>query len=353
MLRQRNTLLAMALVTSPLFSSCGEMLAFKEGTKKTENVKKDEEGEFQLGKADPLEFYSFKQTGLKYADDVSRSEAWIYLVAGSINGANFGQEVIDQKKMWMQRGVSAEEIACYFVIPDKENFDGDKAQYKSLAKDLQSCEMASMKAIAIDLRASADAGHDNLYIYVSSHGSPSMSYYADAQEPGDEKDKFEYLVKNFPILDEYAVSLDATTNQSANLGIKLNALQEGADADELFLTPRTLADAISSFGDGVQKTVVLQGCYSGGFIDEYSLANVANMEILTAARNDRPSFGCGLDDKTTYFGGAVHAALANETTAAPDAINWKKIYDKVDEIILELETQEDFTPSEPQYFSNK
>lgn len=49
------------------------------------------------------------------------------------------------------------------------------------------------------------------------------------------------------------------------------------------------------------RVIVVSACYSGGFID--ALKN-DNTLILTAARRDRTSFGCGVESEFTYFGDA-------------------------------------------------
>jgi hypothetical protein len=67
-----------------------------------------------------------------------------------------------------------------------------------------------------------------------------------------------------------------------------------------FLGPRDLA-ALLDIGCGQQATVaILSGCYSGSFAEGPSMP-AANRVILTAARDDRASFGCNADLKFTVF----------------------------------------------------
>src|SRR3546814_8238085 len=49
------------------------------------------------------------------------------------------------------------------------------------------------------------------------------------------------------------------------------------------------------------KVVVVNACYSGGFVPP--LRGPGTL-VLTAARSDRSSFGCGSDSDITYFGKA-------------------------------------------------
>ncbi len=51
-----------------------------------------------------------------------------------------------------------------------------------------------------------------------------------------------------------------------------------------------------------QPLVVVSACFSGAFIPPLS---APNRLILTAARPDRTSFGCGESDRYTYFDACV------------------------------------------------
>ncbi|MBC7786921.1 MAG: hypothetical protein H7Z18_05600 [Methylophilaceae bacterium] len=68
------------------------------------------------------------------------------------------------------------------------------------------------------------------------------------------------------------------------------------------------------------RVIVVLACYSGGFID--ALKN-DNTLILTAARRDRTSFGCGVESEFTYFGDAFFVqALSGKPFAG---IRFKKV----------------------------
>jgi hypothetical protein len=66
------------------------------------------------------------------------------------------------------------------------------------------------------------------------------------------------------------------------------------------IAPEDLADALTKSGVR-HKVIVISACYSGGFID--ALKDDATM-IITAARADRASFGCGAESDITDFGRA-------------------------------------------------
>jgi hypothetical protein len=58
------------------------------------------------------------------------------------------------------------------------------------------------------------------------------------------------------------------------------------------------------------KVVIISACYSGGFID--ALRSPQTM-VITAARADRPSFGCGTQSTITDFGRAFFVNGLNDT----------------------------------------
>jgi hypothetical protein len=65
-----------------------------------------------------------------------------------------------------------------------------------------------------------------------------------------------------------------------------------------WLTPRQLARMVDR-GCGARPTVVVvSACFSGAFVP--ALAG-RNRLIITAARRDRSSFGCGQTDRYPYF----------------------------------------------------
>ena len=59
------------------------------------------------------------------------------------------------------------------------------------------------------------------------------------------------------------------------------------------------------------RVIAISACYSGGFIPRLQDANTL---IMTAARHDRPSFGCGADSTATFFGRAWMIEGLNRST---------------------------------------
>ncbi|MDQ6646840.1 MAG: C13 family peptidase [Pseudomonadota bacterium] len=87
------------------------------------------------------------------------------------------------------------------------------------------------------------------------------------------------------------------------------------------------------------KVVVVNACYSGGFVP--SLRGPGTL-VLTAARSDRSSFGCGNDSDITYFGHAWLVDALNRTDSFVDAFH------QASSEIARWEKHDRLTPSEPQ-----
>lgn len=92
------------------------------------------------------------------------------------------------------------------------------------------------------------------------------------------------------------------------------------------------------------KVVVVNACYSGGFIPP--LAGNDTL-VLTAARSDRSSFGCGSESELTYFGHAWLVDALNRTDNFVDAFAQARAE------IAQWERRDKLTPSEPQSYVGK
>jgi len=87
------------------------------------------------------------------------------------------------------------------------------------------------------------------------------------------------------------------------------------------------------------KVVVVNACYSGGYVP--ALQSTGTL-VITAARADRSSFGCGSDSDITYFGRAWLVDALNRT---PDFI---EAYKQASGEIAQWEAKDKLVPSEPQ-----
>ncbi len=106
------------------------------------------------------------------------------------------------------------------------------------------------------------------------------------------------------------------------------------------LTADGVAEALRA--SGIKwRVIIVSACYSGAFIeplaDDYTF-------ILTAARADRMSFGCGDDRDLTYFGEAFFRDALPASTSLEQAAH------RMQQQVTERERSEHFTPSEPQIF---
>lgn len=104
------------------------------------------------------------------------------------------------------------------------------------------------------------------------------------------------------------------------------------------IAPEDLADLLA--GSNIRnKIIVLSACYSGGFIG--ALKGPTTM-IITAARADRPSFGCGTKSDITDFGRAFFVNGLNHND------NFDGAFAEAGKLISEWETQAGDEHSDPQ-----
>jgi hypothetical protein len=108
--------------------------------------------------------------------------------------------------------------------------------------------------------------------------------------------------------------------------------------DEM-LQPAALARALSRGCGSAPTVVVVSSCFSGGFA--HGAMDAPNRIILTAARADRPSFGCTTGRTYTNYDACLLGAL-------PHAATWRGVFSDVKNCIEQRERQENDLPSHPQ-----
>jgi hypothetical protein len=115
----------------------------------------------------------------------------------------------------------------------------------------------------------------------------------------------------------------------------------GVVVDQQFLPPAVLANMLDTTC-GVRPTVVIiSACFSGVFVP--ALAG-PNRMILTAARPDRSSFGCGEADKYPYFDQCILESL-------PGSSDFAVLARAVQACVAAREVKEGMKPpSEPQLY---
>lgn len=147
-----------------------------------------------------------------------------------------------------------------------------------------------------------------------------------------------------PRLDELENMSIAGTGQGCLVHLTSHGIEgEGfylATSGGLILDPDYLAQLVDQLCDGAQRTVVLvSACFSGQFITD--AIKRPNRIILTAARADRPSFGCSAEDNHTYWDGCLIEQLPRSKT-------WARLYDNASACIAAKEAATNEMPSEPQ-----
>jgi hypothetical protein len=108
---------------------------------------------------------------------------------------------------------------------------------------------------------------------------------------------------------------------------------------DTYLASDDLAQLLDDVCGASERTVLISACFSGQIITD--AIKRPNRIILTAARADRPSFGCSADDTYTYWDGCLIEHL-------PRAKTWARLYDDVSACIDEKEAAIGALPSEPQ-----
>ncbi len=124
----------------------------------------------------------------------------------------------------------------------------------------------------------------------------------------------------------------ATSHGGQDRGLWLQATDE-------FLTPRDLDRALTKGCGDAPTVVVISACFSGVFA-EPPMAR-PNRVVLTAARPDRTSFGCGAGRVYTAYDKCLLDALDAGGT-------WPRAYAAIQSCVVAEEQRNDATPSEPQ-----
>ncbi|HKS87809.1 MAG TPA: C13 family peptidase [Stellaceae bacterium] len=108
-----------------------------------------------------------------------------------------------------------------------------------------------------------------------------------------------------------------------------------------FLTPDELAQALALGCARVPTVAIVSSCFSGEF--SRGAMQAPNRVVLTAARADRPSFGCQADRDFTVFDECLLATLPRVST-------WAAAYRRNAACVRRREQMFGVLPSEPQAF---
>ncbi|HEY5339313.1 MAG TPA: C13 family peptidase [Rhizomicrobium sp.] len=107
----------------------------------------------------------------------------------------------------------------------------------------------------------------------------------------------------------------------------------------VIVSPGQMAHLVDDTCGNRPTVVIISSCYSGIFVPALS---GENRMIMTAARADRASFGCGQDNRYTYFDACVVQNL-------PGAHGFPELADRVKDCVSKREVETGASPpSEPQ-----
>src|SRR5262249_8114076 len=111
------------------------------------------------------------------------------------------------------------------------------------------------------------------------------------------------------------------------------------------ITPKMLDKILDQSCSDRPTVVLISACYSGVFVGPSMQKK--NRIILTAARQDRTSFGCSAEYEYTYWDSCLINSL-------PTSDNWKSLYGTIQQCVRTKESQGHFKPSFPQaYFGDQ
>ncbi len=276
----------------------------------------------------------------KYATGSPSPETKIILIAGSNTEANFAQEILDQKRLWLSRGIKESEISCYFAPPCTHVYQRDAKQFESLRQELTSCFLADPAVLENHFYELGNQNPSHLYVYVTSHGSAPTKVLFNylLQAEGEEKAReatgpLLAAERRRGTLRPY--SLDVMGGHSARC-----AERRYVENAKLSVTPKDLHSYLAQLPTDSEKVVALQGCFSGGFLQPFETRNeksvsllnsISNLTLLTASRSDRASFGCDPGIERTTFGEVFYGALKTTTSGGPEKIDWAAVHQTVSE----------------------
>ncbi|MEX1365645.1 MAG: C13 family peptidase [Nannocystaceae bacterium] len=295
---------------------------------------------------------------LPYASGPLPAAVKVFLVAGGDDVANFAADVIEQRTLWAQAGLRADEIACYYAKPSPQALLEDGEQLAALAPLLRDCYAAEPATLHAHLRQAAGRAPPYLYLFVSGHGLPPLlRWHAGVQDVRDLPARMHLRQGEVARFDRHAIGLEG--GPAPGLGQverMLETHRAGAPVESLVFTPDTLAAALAPLPEASPLIVVLQACFSGGFIGSEddgpsALVRRPRTTVLTAATPDRPSFGCSPGAQHTYYGGALGRVLARmleDQPRSPEAMPWAEIHGEVRFIVETIEHIDGERPSQPQ-----
>ncbi|HXR62451.1 MAG TPA: C13 family peptidase [Rudaea sp.] len=227
---------------------------------------------------------------------------------------------------------------------------------------------SQMMDTAVARLAARTPGRPNLYL-IAFAGDGEENVFRNEAEYAEKlfSERFDAVGHTLLLINNPSTLLQYPIATLSNLQTAVDAVSERMDGEQdillLFLTshgsrdhelfvsldplpldqigPDDLADLFLDTKIS-NKVVVISACYSGGFID--ALKGPATM-VITAARADRTSFGCGTQSAITDFGRALLANGLNDNDNFPAA------FAEARKLVDQWETRAGEEHSEPQIAS--
>lgn len=141
-----------------------------------------------------------------------------------------------------------------------------------------------------------------------------------------------------------AVDAITATTERATRGCLIYFTSHGAPEGMVFgpdrqINPTMMAQLVRNWCPDRPTVLVVSACFSGIFVDGLA---APNRMIITAARRDRTSFGCGADETYPWFDGCIIETL-------PTASDFIALANATRACVKRREDAENLTPgSEPQ-----
>jgi len=135
--------------------------------------------------------------------------------------------------------------------------------------------------------------------------------------------------------------LSARTPDGCLVYLTSHGLPQGVVVDQAILPPGILSAMLDRTCGARPTIAVISACFSGVFVPELG---AANRMVMTAARPDRTSFGCGESNRYPFFDECF-------LQSAPTARDFPGLAERVRTCVAEREIVEKVSPpSEPQIF---
>jgi hypothetical protein len=126
--------------------------------------------------------------------------------------------------------------------------------------------------------------------------------------------------------------LSARTRGGCLFYVTSHGAPQGVLVDERLLPPGVLANMLDETCGKRPTVVVVSACYSGVFVPQLAKPN---RMVLTAARPDRTSFGCGQSNRYPYFDDCFLSSMAASrdfsvlAAAVGDCVRRREIAEKL------------------------